>query len=83
VTPGGVRRYLKGFAKRVVLCSLFVLVCKTVWPHLQPVIWPDTPLKVSTKNEILSQNSSIVGSYTALRVIRKRTELYWNDPSGR
>jgi len=46
VKPGRVLRYLKGFAKRVVICSLLVLVCKTLWPHVQPVIWPETPAKV-------------------------------------
>ena len=38
--------YIQGFLKRVVICTVLVMLCKTAWPYLQPVVWPETPIKV-------------------------------------
>jgi len=43
--PARVTGYLKGFAKRVVLCTILVMVAKNAWPHIQSRFWPDEPVK--------------------------------------
>lgn len=37
--------YLKGFAKRVIVCTMFVMIAKTAWPHVAPIVWPEEPTK--------------------------------------
>jgi len=37
--------YLKGFAKRVVLCTIFVMIVKNAYPELQARFWPEAPAK--------------------------------------
>ena len=44
--PDRIFKYMQGFIKRVIICSAFILLCKTVWPRIQPMVWPETPSKV-------------------------------------
>ena len=44
--PSKTAEYLQGFAKRVVICTLFVMIGKFAWPKLQPIVWPEEPIKV-------------------------------------
>ena len=44
--PDRIFKYMQGFIKRVIICSAFILLCKTVWPRIQPMVWPETPTKV-------------------------------------
>jgi len=37
----GVKAYLKGFGKRVIICSILVMVFRSLWPRLQPIVWPE------------------------------------------
>jgi len=48
--------YMKGFAKRVVLCTILVFLFKSVWPQVQNTIWPEEPVKEG-KLYILSDKS--------------------------
>lgn len=43
--PDRVSGYLKGFAKRVVMCTILVMAAKSAWPHLQSRFWPEEPVK--------------------------------------
>jgi len=43
--PNRTMRYLQGFAKRVVLCTILVMIGKYAWPRLQPIVWPEEPIK--------------------------------------
>lgn len=46
VKPGHpVQGYLKGFAKRAVICTLLVMVAKSAWPEIQSRFWPEAPVK--------------------------------------
>ena len=45
--PNRTMRYLQGFAKRVVLCTVLVMIGKYAWPRLQPIVWPEEPIKVN------------------------------------
>jgi hypothetical protein len=38
--------YLKGFVKRVVMCTILVMAAKNAWPYLQSRFWPEEPVKV-------------------------------------
>lgn len=37
--------FLKGFGKRVILCTLLIFIAKTAWPRIQPIVWPEEPVK--------------------------------------
>eukprot|EP00090_Calanus_glacialis_P030010 TRINITY_DN4824_c0_g1_i1.p1 TRINITY_DN4824_c0_g1~~TRINITY_DN4824_c0_g1_i1.p1 ORF type:complete len:256 (-),score=98.53 TRINITY_DN4824_c0_g1_i1:130-897(-) len=37
--------YLKGFVKRVVMCTILVMAAKNAWPYLQSRFWPEEPAK--------------------------------------
>jgi len=57
VKPGSnLSGYMKGFAKRVVFCTLLVFAFKSVWPQVQNTIWPEEPVKEG-KLYILSDKS--------------------------
>jgi len=43
--PNRTMRYLQGFAKRVILCTILVMIGKYAWPKLQPIVWPEEPIK--------------------------------------
>jgi len=43
--PDRTMKYLKGFGQRVILCTLLVMVGKYAWPKLQPIVWPEEPVK--------------------------------------
>lgn len=43
--PNRTMSYIKGFVQRVIICSLFVMFCKITWPQLQPMVWPEAPVK--------------------------------------
>jgi len=43
--PDRVTGYLKGFAKRVILCTILVMAAKNFWPHIQSRFWPEEPVK--------------------------------------
>jgi len=43
--PDRIFNYMKAFVKRVIICSAFIMLCKTVWPRVQPVVWPEIPDK--------------------------------------
>merc|ERR1719331_1270313 len=43
--PDRIFKYMKGFVRRVIICSAFILLCKTVWPRIQPMVWPEVPTK--------------------------------------
>ena len=45
--PNRTMRYLQGFAKRVILCTILVMIGKYAWPKLQPIVWPEEPIKVN------------------------------------
>ena len=44
--PDRTLSYVKGFLKRVIICSVLVMFVKSFWPQLQPVVWPEAPVKV-------------------------------------
>ena len=44
--PDRVSSYMKGFLKRVVLCTILVIAAKNSWPYLQSRFWPEAPAKV-------------------------------------
>ena len=44
--PDRTLNFLKGFGKRVILCTLLIFIAKTAWPRLQPIVWPEEPVKV-------------------------------------
>ena len=46
--PDRIFNYMKAFVKRVIICSAFIMLCKSVWPRIQPVVWPEIPDKVGT-----------------------------------
>lgn len=48
--------YLKGFAKRVVLCTILVMAARSAWPQLQSRFWPEEPVKEG-KLHILNDKS--------------------------
>ena len=52
--PERIFKYMQGFVKRVIICSVFILLCKAIWPRLQPMVWPETPTKVGTPSPSLS-----------------------------
>jgi len=37
----GFRKYCKGFMKRVIFCTLLVILVRTLWPKIQPFVWPE------------------------------------------
>jgi len=41
--PDRIFKYIQGFIKRVIICSAFILLCKSVWPRIQPMVWPEAP----------------------------------------
>ena len=41
-----VGNYLKGFIKRVIICTMFCYLAKLVYPEFQTRFWPDPPVKV-------------------------------------
>jgi len=41
----GVKSYLRGFGKRVIICSILVVVFRSLWPRVQPYVWPEAPGK--------------------------------------
>jgi len=43
--PDRVSSYMKGFLKRVVLCTILVIAAKNSWPYLQSRFWPEAPAK--------------------------------------
>jgi len=43
--PDKTREYLAGFVKRVFICTMFVMLAKTAWPHLAPIVMPEAPVK--------------------------------------
>lgn len=43
--PDRTLNFLKGFGKRVILCTLLIFIAKTAWPRLQPIVWPEEPVK--------------------------------------
>ena len=44
--PDRLGAYMKGFGKRVIICTILVMFGKTAWPHIQPIVWPEAPTKV-------------------------------------
>ena len=44
--PDRTLNFLKGFGKRVILCTLLIFIAKTAWPRIQPIVWPEEPVKV-------------------------------------
>ena len=44
--PDRTLTFLKGFGKRVILCTLLIFIAKTAWPRIQPIVWPEEPVKV-------------------------------------
>jgi len=40
-----VRNYLAGFGKRVVICTILVIIFQTLWPRLQPYLLPEDATK--------------------------------------
>ena len=46
--PDRIFKYIQGFIKRVIICSAFILLCKSVWPRIQPMVWPEAPTQVGT-----------------------------------
>jgi len=56
--PDRIFKYMQGFIKRVIICSAFILLCKTVWPRIQPMVWPETPTKVRAPPPSLSSHIS-------------------------
>ena len=58
--PDRTLNFLKGFGKRVILCTLLIFIAKTAWPRLQPIVWPEEPVKVrSFKSKTLIWTSHI------------------------
>ena len=57
--PDRIFKYMQGFIKRVIICSAFILLCKTVWPRIQPMVWPETPTKVGTSPTSFLQPTNI------------------------
>merc|ERR1712179_11712 len=43
--PDRTLNFLKGFGKRVILCTLLIFIAKTAWPRIQPIVWPEEPVK--------------------------------------
>lgn len=43
--PDRTLKYLKGFGQRVILCTFLVMIGKYAWPKLQPIVWPEEPVK--------------------------------------
>merc|ERR1712218_477986 len=43
--PDRLGAYMKGFGKRVIICTILVVFGKTAWPHIQPIVWPEAPTK--------------------------------------
>merc|ERR1711874_233774 len=43
--PDRIFKYMKAFVKRVIICSAFIMLCKSVWPRIQPMVWPEIPDK--------------------------------------
>jgi len=43
--PDRLGAYMKGFGKRVIICTILVMFGKTAWPHIQPIVWPEAPTK--------------------------------------
>jgi len=41
----GMGDYLRGFGKRVVFCTMLVLLGRLAWPRVQPYVWPEQPGK--------------------------------------
>ena len=48
--PDRTLNFLKGFGKRVILCTLLIFIAKTAWPRIQPIVWPEEPVKVRLPN---------------------------------
>ena len=57
--PDRIFKYMQGFIKRVLICSVFILLCKSVWPRIQPMVWPETPTKVGTSPTSFLQPTNI------------------------
>ena len=51
--PDRTLNFLKGFGKRVILCTLLIFIAKTAWPRLQPIVWPEEPVKVRQYETIM------------------------------
>jgi len=51
-----VRHYLKGFVKRVIFCTLLVILVRSLWPKVQPYVWPEDAVKEG-KMYVLSSKS--------------------------
>ena len=45
--PDKVTNYMKGFVKRVVVCTILVMAAKNSWPYIQSRFWPEEPTKAS------------------------------------
>jgi len=43
--PDKVTNYMKGFVKRVVVCTILVMAAKNSWPYIQSRFWPEEPTK--------------------------------------
>merc|ERR1711902_347999 len=43
--PDRTLNFLKGFGKRVILCTLLIFIAKAAWPRIQPIVWPEEPVK--------------------------------------
>ena len=50
--PDRTLNFLKGFGKRVILCTLLIFIAKSAWPRLQPIVWPEEPVKVRQSKTI-------------------------------
>ena len=58
--PDRIFKYMKAFVKRVIICSAFILLCKSVWPRIQPMVWPEAPTQVGPPSSPLSWSPPLI-----------------------
>ena len=58
--PDRIFKYIQGFIKRVIICSAFILLCKSVWPRIQPMVWPEAPTQVGPSSSPLSWSPPLI-----------------------